>query len=86
MEIYDQNRFMSHIEKIKLVKGDVLKTLPKFLTENPHLVISLLHVDLDAYIPTKYALKKLYKFMPKGSIVILDQINQEPYPGETIAV
>ena len=34
MEIYDQNRFMSHIEKIKLVKGDVLKTLPKFLTEN----------------------------------------------------
>ena len=53
---------------------------------NPHLVISLLHVDLDAYIPTKFALKKLFKLMPKGSLIILDQINQEPYPGETIAV
>ena len=28
----------------------------------------------------------MYPLMPKGSVVILDQINQEPYPGETLAV
>lgn len=86
IKVYDQNRFMSHINKIEIIKGDMQKTVLKFLKENPHLIVSLLHIDLDLYEPTKFALKHFYPLMPKGSVIILDQINQEPYPGETIAI
>jgi hypothetical protein len=86
IKIYDQNRFLSHVNKVEIVKGDVNKTIKNYLIKNPHLIISLLHVDLDLYEPTKFALKSMYPLMPKGSVVILDQINQDPYPGETLAV
>jgi hypothetical protein len=83
---YDSNRFLSHIPKIRIVKGDIEKTLPKFLDHNPHLVVSLLHIDVDVYAPTKAALDLLPVLMPRGSIIVFDEVNQRPYPGETQAV
>ena len=36
IELYDANRFISHIPKVSLVKGDILHTLPKYLEEHRH--------------------------------------------------
>jgi hypothetical protein len=83
---FDENRFLSHIPKIELVKGDVMKTLPLYIKENPHLVVSLLHLDMDIYEPTKLALELILPRMPKGAIIVFDELNQKPYPGETLAV
>lgn len=55
-----------------LIKGNVLKTLSKFLKKNNNLKISLLHLDMDVYEPTKYVLNKLLKYMSKGGIILLD--------------
>jgi len=56
------------------------------LKNNPHLVVSLLNLDLDLYKPTKFALKNLINKMPKGAIICFDELNHPHWPGETIAV
>lgn len=84
--LYNKNRFLNHIEKVKLVKGDVAVSLPTYLKTNPHLVVSLLYLDFDIYEPTVVALKHLIPRIPKGGIIAFDELNHEVWPGETIAV
>jgi hypothetical protein len=71
---------------VNLIKGDVCETLPIFVKENPHLLVSLLYLDLDIYEPTKVALKLLLPRMNKGSIIAFDELNYKSFPGETIAM
>ncbi|MCP4213850.1 MAG: dTDP-6-deoxy-L-hexose 3-O-methyltransferase [bacterium] len=57
---------------IHLVEGDILETLPAYGKENPHLKISLLHIDVDLYEATKVCLEELFPLVVRGGIVILD--------------
>lgn len=84
--IFDQNRFLSQMNKIELIKGDFLKTGPKYVKDNPHLIISLLYLDFDLYEPTKKALETFLPRMSKGSIIAFDEINHSLWPGETLAL
>lgn len=86
IKLYDRNRSIGHLEKVKLVRGDISKTLPIFLKENPYLVISLLYLDMDLYQPTKDTIDLLIERIPKGGIICFDELNHEDYPGETVAV
>lgn len=86
VKLFDQDRQLGHIEKVELVKGDVLETIPKYLEENPHTLVSLLHLDIDLYEPTRCALKHFVPRMPKGSIIVFDELNSKLWPGETIAL
>jgi hypothetical protein len=86
IQVYDNNRFLSHIPKIELISGDITKTVPEYLEKNQHLIVSLLHIDVDVYDPTITALKHVVPRMPKGSVIVFDEINQIPYPGETKAI
>lgn len=70
---------------VKLIKGDANQTIPTFLDENKHVIISLLYLDLDIYEPTKTALKNFLPKMAKGSIIAFDELNWKSFPGETIA-
>lgn len=84
--LYDQNRNLGHLQKVQLVKGDATKTIPEYLNQNPHTVISLLYLDFDIYEPTKVALEHFLPRMPKGAIVAFDELNAPTWPGETEAV
>ena len=86
IRLYDKNRPLSHIQKVKLVKGDIKQTVPQFIKENPHTVISLLYLDVDIFEPTLVALERFVPRVPKGGIIAFDELNAEGYPGETIAV
>ena len=86
IKLFDQNRFLNQFNKIEVVKGDFLKTGKKFIKDNPHLVVSLLFLDFDIYSPTKEALKIFLPRMPKGSIIVFDEINHPLWPGETEAL
>ena len=86
VEIYDLNRPLNHIKKVELVKGDIAETLPKFLEENPYLVVSLLYLDFDIYKPTKIALEYLAPLVCKGGIIVFDECNYDKFPGETQAL
>ena len=84
--LYDRNRFIGHVQKVALVQGDVGQSIPRFLAENPHTVVSLLHLDLDLYEPTKVAIEQLVPRMPRGAVVLFDELNNRTWPGETLAV
>jgi hypothetical protein len=84
--LHDQNRPLGHIPKVELVEGDACKTIPKYIEENPHLMISLLYLDFDLYEPTKVALEELYPRVVKGGLVAFDELNCPEFPGETIAL
>jgi hypothetical protein len=86
IELYDRNRVLRHITKVKLVKGDIRQTAPKFLEDNPHTVISLLWLDFDTFEPTEAALNAFVPRMPKGALIAFDELNHEVWPGETVAV
>lgn len=83
---YDDNRFLNHIPKIELVKGDACQTIPAYLEKNRHLLVSLLYLDFDIYEPTAVALERFLPCMPKGAVLAFDQVNNAHWPGETVAM
>lgn len=85
-KLHDLNRAISQWPKIDLIKGDATLTIPKYLEENPHLIISLLYLDFDIYAPTVAALNHLLPLVPKGGVVGFDEINVKRWQGETIAL
>jgi hypothetical protein len=85
IDIYDQDRFLGHVDKVHLVKGDVNETIPQFVADNPHLVVSLLFMDLDLFEPTKTALQHLVPRMPQGAVLAFDELDNPIWPGETLA-
>lgn len=84
--LYDRNRFVSHVPKVALVPGDATRTIPAFLEANPEIVVSLLHLDFDLYAPTKVAIEAFVPRMPKGGVIVFDELNNAAWPGETVAV
>jgi hypothetical protein len=86
IDLYDRNRVLKHIGKVRLVRGDARQTIPNYIQSNPHLVVSLLWLDFDVYEPTGVALHHLLPRIPKGGIVAFDELNHEVWPGETVAV
>lgn len=77
LNINETEKIINHkgFENVKLIKGDVLHTLPNFLQENPHIRISMLHLDMDIYEPTLFVLKKLWDRIVPGGLVVIDDYN-----------
>ena len=73
-----KEKFLSVLEKlelnrnVELVEGNILETVPDYLVSNPHLKISLLHIDVDLFEATKVCLEELYPLVTKGGVIILD--------------
>lgn len=85
VEVHDRNRFLGHIEKVRLVRGDAATTMPAYLDAHPETVVSLLFLDFDLYEPTKVALETFLPRMPRGSVVAFDELDNPRWPGETLA-
>jgi hypothetical protein len=68
---------------VRLVSGDIVETVPRFVEENPALRIALLNIDTDIYEPAVTALEHLYDRVVTGGVVILDDYGV--FPGETRA-
>lgn len=84
--IHDRNRPIGHIPKVELVPGDACQTIPRYVEEHPHLLISLLYLDFDIYAPTKTALEKLYPRVVKGGVMAFDELNCAEFAGKTTAL
>lgn len=59
----------------ELVKGDVQTTIKQLIKKKPQIKISLLHLDLDTYHATKFVLDKLFKYVVKNGIILIDDYN-----------
>jgi hypothetical protein len=83
---YDKDRFLGHVDKVHLIRGDATKTIPQFITDHRHLVVSLLFLDFDLYEPTKVAIEHFLPRMPKGAVIAFDELDNPIWPGETQAL
>ena len=86
ISVFDRNRFLNHFPKVDVVRGDFNHTSEKYLEDHPHLIVSCLYLDFDIYTPTKLAIERFFSRIPKGGVVVFDELNEEAFPGETIAV
>jgi len=86
IELYDSNRFLNHFSKVEIIKGDAVKTIPKYVKNNPSLVVSLLYLDFLLYEPTKIAIENFIPKMPKGSLLVFNLIGENNWPGPTKAL
>lgn len=60
-------------DKIKLIKGDVQDTIPKFLHDNPGFRASLIYIDVDIERPTYHALVNLWDRLLPGGVILFDE-------------
>jgi len=86
IEAFDRDRFLGHIPKVELIRGEMTKTIPDFVSSHPHIVVSLLFLDCDLYEPTKAAIEAFVPRMPKGAVIAFDELDNPLWPGETIAL
>jgi len=73
-----------NFNNIELVQGDIIKTVPDYYDRSPQAKISLLHIDVDVYEPTKVILETLYNRVVSGGIIIFDDYST--VNGETRAI
>jgi hypothetical protein len=77
---------IAHLTKFELVKGDATQTIPAYLARHPETVISLAIFDFDIYKPTKTALEALKPYFIKGTVLVFDELCDDIFPGETVAL
>ena len=82
---HESNNILSQIQKHSIVQGDVVKTVPKFMKDNPGEMVALAYLDLALYEPTKTCLEALKPRLVPGSVLLMDEFNFKDYPGATIA-
>jgi hypothetical protein len=85
IELEKADSFIPRFSRAVLIKGDVCQTVPQYVEENPGLRISLLHLDMDLYEPTKVALEYLFPLVVPGGVVLLDEYGMQEFPGESAA-
>ena len=86
LDIQEKLNPMAHIKRYELVKGDAVETVPAYLKKHPETIISLAIFDFDIYAPTKVALEAIKPHLCKGSILVFDELCDDIFPGETIAL
>src|ERR1041385_9014921 len=77
---------LSHLKRFELVKGDATETVPRYLKEHPETIVSLAIFDFDIYQPTKAVLHAIKPHLCKGSILVFDELCDDIFPGETVAL
>lgn len=63
------------IGNINLMEGDIFDSLPTWLEHNPYTRIALLHLDMDVYEPTIFALEELWSRLVPGGALVVDDYN-----------
>jgi hypothetical protein len=77
---------MSHLKRFELVKGDAMRTVPRYFSAHPETIVSMAIFDFDIYKPTKAALAAVKPHLCKGSILVFDELCDDIFPGETVAL
>ena len=76
---------MGHIRKYELVEGDATVTIDDYLGAHPETIIALAYFDMQLYEPTKRCLEAIRPHLVRGSVIAMDELGSEEFPGETVA-
>lgn len=86
LSLHDEQNPLNHLRKFELVKGDASLTVPAYLKAHPETIVSLAIFDFDIYAPTKAALEALVPHLAVGSVLVFDELCDDLFPGETVAL
>lgn len=86
VDLHNDDGMIAGVERVRLIEGDVLTTLPRFIADTPGLRVCLLHLDMDVHAPTKAALEHAWPLVVAGGVVVIDEYGLPPWEGETRAV
>ena len=86
MKLHTKDQLIEASQRCFFVDGDILETVPRYVKENPGLRISLLHLDVDVFLPTKVALDNFYDRVVPGGLIVLDEYAMMEWGGESSAL
>ena len=86
LTLHERLNPLSHLRRFELVRGDAVETVPAWFDAHPEAVVSLAILDFDIYAPTKAALLAIKPRLFKGSVPVFDELSDDVFPGETVAV
>jgi len=73
-------------ERVRLIKGNIMETVPEFVRTAQGTRFSLLYFDVNLYEPTLMGLRMLYPLLIPGGILAFNGYASPPWQGETVAV
>jgi len=86
IRLIDKNRPLGHINKSKLIIGDINNTAQQYFDSHPETIVALANIGLGLYNPTTSVLEAIKGRLHKGSVLVFEDLNQENWPGETRAL
>jgi hypothetical protein len=86
LDYHERENTMGHIKKYELVKGDVILSAERYFEQHPETIVALAYFDLQLYEPTRKCLEAIKPNLTRGSVIALDEINCQEFPGETLAL
>lgn len=72
------------IRNVDLVQGNIMESLPEYLSRHPYLRVALLHIDTDVYEPAKLGLELLWDRVVRHGVIVFDDYGT--VEGETLAI
>jgi hypothetical protein len=84
LDLHNQDAVLP-VGRGKIIQGDVCKTFPQWLKQNPEARFCLCNLDLDIYEPTTVVLEGCWDRIVPGGVLILDEYATSKWPGETKA-
>jgi len=86
ISIDELNKVFSYkgFENYELVKGNIVDTIPEYISNHPELKIALLHIDCDVYSPSVTILNYLFDKVVNNGLVVFDDFGT--VAGETKAI
>ncbi len=77
---FDQKGLLPDVpDNVTLVKGWVQDTLPGFIADVGDANFRFIHMDMDTYTPTLFALKAVKRKLVAGTVILFDELYG--YPG-----
>ncbi len=86
VDLHNKDNFLRGVERCRLIKGDILETVPAFAQNSLGTRISLLYFDVNLYEPTLAGLRHLMPLMVPGGVVAFNAYGVPPWEGEARAV
>jgi hypothetical protein len=68
----------------EFIPGNIIDTVPTYVSNHPELKIALLHIDVDVYEPSIVILNQLFDKVVKGGVILFDDFGT--VAGETKAI
>ena len=86
VDLHNEDNLLPGVERCKIIIGDIVETVPEFVTKSQGTRISLLYFDVNLYEPTLAGLKHLYPLVLPGGIVAFNGYGGPPWQGEAQAI